>query len=158
VDPVPYTLIFRKSGGAGNRTRDLWICSQEHVPDPLLLRKYGSAGNRTRDLWICSQELWPLDHRLSNIKKILKSGQTGYTPLFAAKPRNKIIQNGRPKWATKPNLYSRFTADVVKWLHPFWTERGECIERYRACEFIYSAIRPLQMLHLITVIVHTNLF
>jgi hypothetical protein len=33
------------------------------VPDPLLLRKFGSAGNRTRDLWICSQELWPLDHR-----------------------------------------------------------------------------------------------
>jgi hypothetical protein len=28
------------------------------VPDPLLLRKSGSAGNRTRDLWICSQELW----------------------------------------------------------------------------------------------------
>jgi hypothetical protein len=27
------------------------------VPDPLLLGKSGSAGNRTRDLWICSQEL-----------------------------------------------------------------------------------------------------
>jgi hypothetical protein len=26
------------------------------VPDPQLLRKSGSAGNRTRDLWICSQE------------------------------------------------------------------------------------------------------
>ena len=33
------------------------------VPDPLLLRKSGSAGNRTRDLCICSQKLWPLDHR-----------------------------------------------------------------------------------------------
>jgi hypothetical protein len=33
------------------------------VPDPLLLRKCGRAGNRTRDLWICSQKLWPLDHR-----------------------------------------------------------------------------------------------
>jgi hypothetical protein len=33
------------------------------VPDPLLLRKCGSAGNRTLELWICSQELWPLDHR-----------------------------------------------------------------------------------------------
>jgi hypothetical protein len=30
---------------------------------PPLLRKSGSAGNITRDLWICSQELWPLDHR-----------------------------------------------------------------------------------------------
>ena len=33
------------------------------VPDPLLLRKSGSAGNRTRELCICSQKLWPLDHR-----------------------------------------------------------------------------------------------
>jgi hypothetical protein len=32
------------------------------VPEPLLLRKSGSAGNRTLDLWICSQELLPLDH------------------------------------------------------------------------------------------------
>jgi hypothetical protein len=33
------------------------------VPDPLLIRKSGSAGNKTRDLWVSSQELWPLDHR-----------------------------------------------------------------------------------------------
>ena len=33
------------------------------VPDPQLLRKSGSAGDRTRDLCICSQKLWPLDHR-----------------------------------------------------------------------------------------------
>jgi len=33
------------------------------VPDPLLLRKSGSAGDRTRDLCICRQKLWPLDHR-----------------------------------------------------------------------------------------------
>jgi hypothetical protein len=32
------------------------------VPDSLL-RQFGSTGNRTRDLWICSQELWTLDHR-----------------------------------------------------------------------------------------------
>jgi hypothetical protein len=37
--------------------------SVDPVPDPLLLRKYDSTGNRTRDLWICSQELWPPDHR-----------------------------------------------------------------------------------------------
>ena len=35
----------------------------DSVPDPLLLRISGSAGNRTRDLCICSQKLWPLDHR-----------------------------------------------------------------------------------------------
>jgi hypothetical protein len=37
-----------------------WV---DPVPDPLLLRKSGRAGSRTRDLWICSQKLWPLDHR-----------------------------------------------------------------------------------------------
>jgi hypothetical protein len=37
-----------------------WV---DPVPDPLLLRKSGRAGNQTRDLRICSQELWPLDHR-----------------------------------------------------------------------------------------------
>jgi hypothetical protein len=37
-----------------------WV---DPVPDPLLLRKCVSVGNRTRDLWICSQELWTLDHR-----------------------------------------------------------------------------------------------
>jgi hypothetical protein len=36
-----------------------WV---DPVPDRLFLRKSGSAGNRTRDLWMCSQELWPLDH------------------------------------------------------------------------------------------------
>jgi hypothetical protein len=44
-----------------------WV---DPVPDPLFKRS-GSAGNITRDLWICSQELWPLDHRgglLSSIK------------------------------------------------------------------------------------------
>jgi hypothetical protein len=38
------------------------------VPDTLLLRKSDSAGNRTRDLWVSSQELWPLDHR-EHLKK-----------------------------------------------------------------------------------------
>jgi hypothetical protein len=33
-----------------------WV---DPIPDPLLLRKSGCAGNWTRDLWICSQELWP---------------------------------------------------------------------------------------------------
>jgi hypothetical protein len=29
------------------------------VPDPLLLRKCGTVENRTRDLWVCSQEQKP---------------------------------------------------------------------------------------------------
>jgi hypothetical protein len=36
-----------------------WV---DPIPDPLLLRKSNSAGNRTRDLLICSQKLWPLNH------------------------------------------------------------------------------------------------
>jgi hypothetical protein len=33
------------------------------VTDLLLLKKSGSAGNRTQELWVCSQEVWSLDHR-----------------------------------------------------------------------------------------------
>jgi hypothetical protein len=40
-----------------------WRCWVDPVLDPPLLRKSGSAGNRTRDFWICSQELWSLDLR-----------------------------------------------------------------------------------------------
>jgi hypothetical protein len=45
------------------------------VPDPLL-RKSGSAGNRTRDLWICSQEIRPLDYGggLIILNKKVKTG------------------------------------------------------------------------------------
>jgi hypothetical protein len=42
------------------------------VPDTLLLRKSGSSGNRTRDLCICSQKLGPLDHRGGHIRHILE--------------------------------------------------------------------------------------
>jgi hypothetical protein len=34
------------------------------VPDLLLHRNSGSDGDRTRDLWICSQEFWQLEHRM----------------------------------------------------------------------------------------------
>jgi hypothetical protein len=57
------------------------------IPDPLLLRKSGSTGNRTRDLWICSQKLWPLDHRggLDWLKKTTREKpvrivRVGYLP------------------------------------------------------------------------------
>jgi hypothetical protein len=46
-----YLLIYSHKG---------WV---DHIPDPLLLRKSGSAGNRTRDLWVSSQELWLPDYR-----------------------------------------------------------------------------------------------
>jgi hypothetical protein len=50
-----------------------WV---DRIPDSLLLRKCGSAGNRNRDLWICSQELWPLDHggcSIAGIRPLLSS-------------------------------------------------------------------------------------
>jgi hypothetical protein len=45
-----------------------WV---DPVPNPPLLRKSGSAGNRTQDIWICSQELRPLDHRGGHKYKII---------------------------------------------------------------------------------------
>jgi hypothetical protein len=44
-------LIYRHNG---------WM---DQVSDILLLRISGSDGNRTRDLWVCSQEVWLIDHR-----------------------------------------------------------------------------------------------
>jgi hypothetical protein len=46
------------------------------VPDPLLLRKSGSAGNWTRNLWVSSQEVWPLDHRGGRVNKNCKTTST----------------------------------------------------------------------------------
>jgi hypothetical protein len=46
------------------------------VSDPLLLRKSGSAGNRTRDFWVCSQELLELDQRSCQLTKILNFNST----------------------------------------------------------------------------------
>jgi len=53
------------------------------VPDPLLLRKSGSAGDRTRDLCICSQKLWPLDHRggpFTHIFRLIAEISSDYFP------------------------------------------------------------------------------
>jgi hypothetical protein len=47
-----------------------WV---DPVPDPLLVRKSGRAGNRTRDLWLCSQKLWPLDRQIRGYKFIPKT-------------------------------------------------------------------------------------
>jgi hypothetical protein len=50
-----YLLIYPHNG---------WV---DPVPDPPLLRKSGSAGNRTRELRVCSQEVWPLDNRSDSV-------------------------------------------------------------------------------------------
>jgi hypothetical protein len=51
-------LFFLSSSSTFVLTRLTWP-----FPDSLLLRKSGSAGNRTRNIWICSQKLWPQDYR-----------------------------------------------------------------------------------------------
>jgi hypothetical protein len=56
LDPSHY-ILFQVAPHLSSRG---WVGS---VSDPLLLSKSGSAGNRTPDLWICNQELWLLDHR-----------------------------------------------------------------------------------------------
>jgi hypothetical protein len=53
------------------------------VPDPLLLRKSGSAGNRIRDLCICSQKLRPLDHRGGRTVHIVKAKGETLQPVCA---------------------------------------------------------------------------
>jgi hypothetical protein len=47
---LKYLLIYPQKGRV------------DPVSDALLLRKSGSAGNLTRDLWVCIQEVWPADH------------------------------------------------------------------------------------------------
>jgi hypothetical protein len=56
----PEPLLFHLSSRG-------WV---DPVPDPLFLRKSGSAGNRTRNLWIFSRKLWPLDHRGGQLNNI----------------------------------------------------------------------------------------
>jgi hypothetical protein len=52
VDPVPDTLLLRKSGCAGNRIRDLWICNQEFWP-PELWWRYSNLPLHGYQ-WLCS--------------------------------------------------------------------------------------------------------
>jgi hypothetical protein len=64
--PRPLISVFYTRSRYCSIQVALQLSSQGWVnpfPDALLLRKSGSTENRTRDLWICSQELWPLDHR-----------------------------------------------------------------------------------------------
>jgi hypothetical protein len=64
------------------------------VPDPLLLRKSGSARNRTRDLWICSQELWRpsvIATSFSIIKTKCKPKSNAYKYIYLSPMRCKSI-------------------------------------------------------------------
>jgi hypothetical protein len=56
LDPEP--LLFRP-----NSSVILTRLSRPRSRLTISQKKTGSAGNRTWDLWICSHELWPLDHK-----------------------------------------------------------------------------------------------
>jgi hypothetical protein len=76
------------------------------VPDPLLLRKSGSAGNRSRDLWICSQELRPLDHRGG--LRISTTDNTSLCPLYHSSSDlevNTCVAAFSNTWPHSGNLY-----------------------------------------------------
>jgi len=60
-----------------------WV---DPVPDPLLLRKSGSAGDRTRDLCICSQKLWPLDQWVAST--LHTTSEHGVTSITTADAHN----------------------------------------------------------------------
>jgi hypothetical protein len=38
VDSVPDPLLLRKSSGAGNRTRDPWVCSQRLITEAVVIK------------------------------------------------------------------------------------------------------------------------
>jgi hypothetical protein len=56
VDPVPDTLLLRKSGGTGNRTRDLWACNQEPRPRPQRRSFLLYTAPKETEVEVCSLE------------------------------------------------------------------------------------------------------
>jgi hypothetical protein len=49
VDPVLDPLLLRKFDGAGNRTRNLWICSQEETNKANIIKNVGMEYERPRE-------------------------------------------------------------------------------------------------------------
>jgi hypothetical protein len=54
VDPVPDPLLLRKSGSAGNRTRDLWVSSQELCVIHALIRSVALHGKNDKVSTLCA--------------------------------------------------------------------------------------------------------
>jgi hypothetical protein len=57
LEPLLFIQVAPQLTSRGSRG---WV---DPVPNQLLLRKSGSAGNQTRDLCISGQKLWPLEYR-----------------------------------------------------------------------------------------------
>jgi hypothetical protein len=90
------------------------------VPDAPFLRKSGSAGNRTRVLWICSEELWPLDHRggrmvNNKFERIWKGGAAGYSRYCVS-----ICLEQLRETAANLSLWSRFESSNSEHWSRMW--------------------------------------
>jgi hypothetical protein len=97
-----------------------WV---DPVPDQLLLRKSGSAGNLTRDLWICSQELWPLDHRggviwyhLTDVSVLRKYIWTKWRiDIFLGKSIMELEDTSQHAFQFPANITSRWLLEFLRW-------------------------------------------
>jgi hypothetical protein len=72
---IPEPLLFLLSSSSIVLPMLSWPRSR-----PTTSQNIWYAGNRTRDLWICSQELWPLDHRGGRASTLTL--QKNYSNLF----------------------------------------------------------------------------
>jgi hypothetical protein len=83
--PRPLILLFLDRGPCLYLQIALNLSSRglvNPVLDPLLLRMSVSAGNRTRELWVCSQELWL--QRRSSIMILHKTFRMQYLFLYSS--------------------------------------------------------------------------
>jgi hypothetical protein len=97
IDPEP--LLFHSSSCSLILTR-----LSGPRPDPLLLTKSDNAGNRTRVLWICSQEFWPLDHRGGRRTQIIYY-KCGYWQLYLRLCTNSAARLCKSKYTISHTNY-----------------------------------------------------
>jgi hypothetical protein len=86
-----------------------WV---DPVPDSLLRRKSFRAGNRTRDLRFCSQYIWPLDHRGGH-RKYIKTRQYQFrVRLFFRLNLDTILQYG---WNICSRNRGVYLCNSIRW-------------------------------------------
>ena len=90
VDLVNCWLIFGSSWGFDLKSNSTNYPDHGHHEDPPPHKEnpHGRAGNRTRDLVICSQKLWPLDHEAG--LKILHDGRQRSIRRYSSLPLARV--------------------------------------------------------------------
>ena len=136
------------------------------VPNPLLLRKSGRAGNQTRDLCTCSQKLWPLDHRggrwihKATKKHTLRTCNTSCfsTATVAARTRLNVLRTSISclvYHTSRPRKYSKtcqFLRMSTRKIPDIWVnEYGALVEWYWQGNLRHSkkTLYQPQVLHLL---------